>query len=489
MTWIQHRKKEKPKVEEIVLTREQQIQQQQMLQKKADLEVLVEKSIKEYLVKTYPKAFLTHRTHQKKIKSSETKMDDASHRRRIRTLADLQLVLKQNQNSSTNGDADDYWNQKSPKHLISDQLQTLVELNGFDRVSLPDVADSIRLAEGVMAEPSFYHSRLLDERQQQFVLFSQVMDKYSQPQSDKKKKNNNKKKKNKALPKFVGDDIKIYRRLEKQVDQFLQVRYNAVKYRYNVLKTKYHEIEEWIDKNIIKTTPDAYHLRNKSVQEVEASKSSPPVILSKNKNTLENLLVLSNCGDDDYEHDLLLISHMEPSRRLLALPHRLKLNPASTIISVSLVVFGALPLAYRSINFAMEYYSYPFLSEAMALSVAGTVGYGIWSSRDASRTRQAQAVGNAINHRIYARNEAVLWVLQEGAVRRLTKAVLALYYHHSNNENGNTAFIVEQQGPTDLPQIGDNPFDVAMELGLFEKNSSGDYSCVDIDTISGHLKS
>eukprot|EP00546_Thalassionema_frauenfeldii_P010322 CAMPEP_0178910242 /NCGR_PEP_ID=MMETSP0786-20121207/8988_1 /TAXON_ID=186022 /ORGANISM="Thalassionema frauenfeldii, Strain CCMP 1798" /LENGTH=487 /DNA_ID=CAMNT_0020582471 /DNA_START=195 /DNA_END=1658 /DNA_ORIENTATION=+ len=487
MTWIQHRKKENPKVEEVVLTREQQQLQQQMLQKREDLEVLVEKSIKEYLVKTYPKAFLTHRPHQKKIKTSETKRDDASSRRRIRTLADLQLVLRQNQNSSTNKDDEDYRNKKSPKNLISDQLQTLVELNGFDRVSLPDVTDSIRLAEGVMAEPIFYHSRLLDERQQQFVLFSQVMDKYSQPQNDKKK--NKEKKKNKALPKFVGDDIKIYRRLEKQVDQFLQVRYNEVKYRYNVLKAKYHEIEEWIDKNIIKKKPDACHLRNKLVQEVETSQLSPPVILSKNKNTLENLLVLSNCGDDDDEHDLLLISHMEPSRRLLALPHRLKLNPASTIISVSLVVFGALPLAYRSINFAMEYYSYPFLSEAMALSVAGTVGYGIWSSRDASRTRQAQAVGNAMNHRIYARGEAVLWVLQEGAVRRLAKAVLALYYHHSNNENGNTAFIVDQQGPIDLPQIGDNPLDVAIELGLFERTSSGDYSCVDIDKVSSLLKS
>ena len=71
--------------------------------------------------------------------------------------------------------------------------------------------------------------------------------------------------------------------------------------------------------------------------------------------------------------------------------------------------------------------SYPGLSQIIATSVVFTISYGIWSTRDIAVTRQSGVVANGISHRIYARNDAVLFALQEEAIDRVTDGVLALY--------------------------------------------------------------
>ena len=135
---------------------------------------------------------------------------------------------------------------------------------------------------------------------------------------------------------------------------------------------------------------------------------------------LENILVMS------YENDEMTIyTHFHPSTRIVALPYVLTHNSASTLVHVSLVVFGALPLAYRSYNFARDY---PGWSQTIAASVLFTISYGIWSSRISARTNQSRVVTNALLHRVFARDDACVLVLQEGAVRQVTRAVLNAYY-------------------------------------------------------------
>ena len=122
-----------------------------------------------------------------------------------------------------------------------------------------------------------------------------------------------------------------------------------------------------------------------------------------------------------------------------------------------------MPVAYRSFNFAM---AYPGLSQVIKTSVVVTIMYGIWSTRSISRTRQSQVVANALSRRVYARDNAVILVLQDGAIRRVSESVLEMYQQIAagNKEAGEIAFD---------PQHLVNPTEIALELGLIEKTVVG----------------
>jgi hypothetical protein len=127
-------------------------------------------------------------------------------------------------------------------------------------------------------------------------------------------------------------------------------------------------------------------------------------------------------------------------------------------------VFGAMPVAYRSFNFAV---AYPGLSQVIKTSVVVTIMYGIWSTRSISRTRQSQVVANALSRRVYARDDAVILVLQDGAIRRVSESVLEVYQkiaEGNKEEAGEIAF--DQQHLV-------NPKEIAMELGLIENTIVG----------------
>jgi len=158
---------------------------------------------------------------------------------------------------------------------------------------------------------------------------------------------------------------------------------------------------------------------------------------------------------------------MSEQVRLLALPYTLGHKPASTLISVSLVVFGAIPLAYRSLNFALNY---PGLSEVIAVSLVGTLSYGIWSSRSMARTSQSSVVSKALMERVYAREEAVLLSMQESAVYRVTKGVLALYEHYRPSSS------IKPMPP--LPVTTCDLIDVANDLGILTKTTTNDKESV-----------
>ena len=122
-----------------------------------------------------------------------------------------------------------------------------------------------------------------------------------------------------------------------------------------------------------------------------------------------------------------------------------------------------MPVAYRSFNFAM---AYPGLSQVIKTSVVVTIMYGIWSTRSISRTRQSQVVANALSRRVYARDDAVILVLQDGAIRRVSESVLEMYQQIAagNKQAGEIAF--DQQHLV-------NPTEIALELGLIEKTVVG----------------
>jgi hypothetical protein len=69
-------------------------------------------------------------------------------------------------------------------------------------------------------------------------------------------------------------------------------------------------------------------------------------------------------------------------------------------------------------------------SESITMSVVGMVSYIIWSYQDMAWTCQSKIVFNDISHCIYAQHDAVLWVLQEGSIQRVSKSVLALHFHY-----------------------------------------------------------
>jgi hypothetical protein len=145
---------------------------------------------------------------------------------------------------------------------------------------------------------------------------------------------------------------------------------------------------------------------------------------------------------------LQLISHIEPRHFTLLLPYDLRHKTASTLIQVSLVVFGAVPLAYRSVNFM---WAYPALANTVAASVVATIAYGLWSSRSVARTNQALQIHKALLARVVAQDEAVLICLREAVVTSLTHHVLARYDHREDSSSSLSS------RPEDLGVNAENP--------------------------------
>lgn len=128
---------------------------------------------------------------------------------------------------------------------------------------------------------------------------------------------------------------------------------------------------------------------------------------------------------DDIVDSVALYRQMTPSTRILALSdyYVLRHSSASNLVNVSLIVFGALPLSYRSYVFAIDY-DWLIGSGPIAVSVVLTISYYILIARWRARTSQSKAVQEALCVRVGARDEAALLLLKEGAVRSIAGAVL-----------------------------------------------------------------
>lgn len=348
---------------------------------------------------------------------------------------------------------------------LNDNAKTLLALNGFENVPLPQPMDMLLLAEGVVAFPNFYSRVARSQEQKKFLLLSQPIVKDSK--GDKKAK---------SYPEIIQEDIQLYRVLENQAEQLLNAVYNTmdglvqifIRYPIELILRR---LEAMV--NLLKAT------LNPQIEEDSPTLAPHPSIrlpsmVDQSQEATENLLVIGESRDE-----MLLYAHMSPSVRLVALPYTLGHKSASTLVSVSLVLFGALPLAYRSLNYA---HLYPGLSEALAASVIGTISYGIWSQRYNARISQSRVLSDAMLHRIQARDDAAVLLLQEGAVRQVSQAVLSEYFTQLETKKTHKYATTEDQellarlAPPRVsvasPNLAD-PSSLAKQLGLVFDLSSG----------------
>lgn len=125
------------------------------------------------------------------------------------------------------------------------------------------------------------------------------------------------------------------------------------------------------------------------------------------------------------------------------------------------------------------YISYPGLSQIIATSVIFTISYGIWSTRDIAVTRQSGAVAHGISHRIYARNDAVLFALQEGAIDRVTDGILALYNYYDGDKKRRDK---NNNNNIKIPKTSADVFSIAEQVGLLQKiTGQNDWLSIPID--------
>lgn len=294
---------------------------------------------------------------------------------------------------------------------LNESCKILLALNGFEKVPIPEPMDMLMLAEGVVAFPNFYSRMNRAQEHNMFLMFSQPI--IATPEGEKK---------NDRYPDVIQEDIQFYRVLENQAEQLLNSVFHVVD---GFVRVFIRQPTELILQRIQRTI-DLIQATLNPQTEGNKPKSAPhpnirlPSMVDQSKEATENLLVLGQSRDE-----MTLYAYMNPSVRLVTLPHVLGHKSASTLVSVSLVLFGALPLAYRSLNYANLY---PGLSEALAASVIGTISYGIWSQRYNARVSQSRVLAEGLLHRVQARDDAVVLFLKEGAVRHVSQAVLSEYF-------------------------------------------------------------
>lgn len=366
-------------------------------QQKVDLNDALMVLVKDYLTSNHKEAFALQSASQFWTRDDQEDASDSN--------KDIKTTAAKVQTADT-----------TPAIAINDTLFELVNLNGFKPVDLPQ--ETVPLAEGVVVRPQYhkeetYRSRVRQKKaprmwarsepkkgQSALPTSSSVMSS-AQPRKD-------------DLPELVEEDIKLYRIIENSLDDFLQAKYQA-------FRTSVAKVEAKIDDTVGAWVPS---LRRQD--DAEKKRKQAELEDEMNSEASECLLFLDR-------NEIIWVTNMDkPKLRLLALSdhHNYGLKVSSWLISISLVVFGAVPLAYRSYNFT---YEYPGLSQTLAASVVVTIAYGIWSTQSMAVTRQSRVVSNAIAHRIYARNNAVLWALQWGAVERVTDALLMYYFHCQND--------------------------------------------------------
>eukprot|EP00977_Amphora_coffeiformis_P020806 scaffold8527_cov187-Amphora_coffeaeformis.AAC.6 len=279
-------------------------------------------------------------------------------------------------------------------------------LNGFQS-TVPSPTHRVFLAEGVLAIP-----------QQSMFGSAETYSLFVKPSQNVLPT---------GLPPMIPEDITVYRILENRVEEFL----------YEVRRS----VQDWISTRII--TP----LERLFGRRVQAEKSA--------ENSIDADRHVTTLRIHHQTGQIQIIAHVQPRHYTLLLPFELEHKPASTLITVSLVVFGAVPLAYRSLNFM---WAYPMLSQGIVASVIATVGYGIWSSRSVARTNQALVIQKAILARMQAQDEAAWVVLQDGASKELTKIILNLYQGTP-----------DEDGTDERNQMAN---EIASRLGLIQENNT-----------------
>jgi len=114
--------------------------------------------------------------------------------------------------------------------------------------------------------------------------------------------------------------------------------------------------------------------------------------------------------------------------------------------------------------------------------VIGTISYGIWSQRYNARISQSRVLADALLHRLRARDDAVVLLLQESAIRQVSQAVLNEYFSQLETKKTHKyataedlellARLAPRKVPVTITDMID-PSKLAKELGLVFDFSSG----------------
>lgn len=334
-------------------------------------------------------------------------------------------------------------------------IDHLAGLNGFHH-RLQIEHHHVQLAEGVMAIPS----KTID---QDYVIYAKPTS--SPPirvDTEKRKKFKRTLKKEETKPSFREEDFSLYRIIQGRVEDDLNRREELIRDQINA---KMNQIQQFYQR--IVSTADEFIDKvagsRKPKQKVSDLTSEGTDVDARTVPTgNQDLLIASRDGR------VLMVEDVPFEYSLLVLPtdaFRLRHGRAASIIYLSLVLFGAAPLTYRSLKFALDY---PALAQIMVASVLGSVSYSLWASREGARTRQSLVVMSAAASRIIARDASALLILREKGTQALVEAVGDEYL--SRGKGKEIAREDQSQAMESLPM---RPVDIAVELGLLVQENGG----------------
>ena len=283
---------------------------------------------------------------------------------------------------------------------MRDVLDKLATLNGFTKLS--KIQCPIPLAEGVVA---VQRGQLMNR----YTVYSRTTNIRARPEITSSSDIFNSR-----FPPFREEDFTLYRNLESRLDAYLNRKKEA--WMDFFIDSR---VVRMLHKVVMQIIPSKLQIEDNSSNDESKGQLCTESSSKGISQQCEDLLVV-------HQGKLCLLQHIQPEYRLLALPplilktpqlpYKLKHNTASSIIYVSLIGFGALPLAYRTIKYALDY---PGLVKALLASFCGTMTYSILYSRYGARVRQQLCVERAVSSRILARDSAVLTFFVEGAVTNI----------------------------------------------------------------------
>uniref|UniRef100_A0A7S4VC53 Uncharacterized protein n=1 Tax=Ditylum brightwellii TaxID=49249 RepID=A0A7S4VC53_9STRA len=375
------------------------------------------------------------------------------------------------------------------------RINKLATLNGYHPLppSKMITTNRVNLAEGVMA--------IANKTSTAFIKQNYIF--YSRPSTSCRKQTfQSKTQQHRHVP-FVQKNFRPFEILETKVEERLNLWEEQLKMKQkesvNYVASKVQDAIQQILRTVMKRRDESKEEYQKQQQvHDEQQKDNTTKLSTKGDNANnsvqeeieeEDLIVLSRITGE-----MFLIENIPPSYRLLILPlpnasiekkktvvpYQLRHARSGRIITSSLVIFGAIPLMYRSLVFTMDH---PWLARAVAASVVGSVGYSLWSYRYGARTRQDAALCAALSSRMVARDNTLVCALREEIVRVLALEVIDLY-HSMSEEQHRLLNKKDDKSPKKTEESAEiETFEVAVALGLIQKRSvASEVDVVDVGT-------
>jgi len=360
-------------------------------------------------------------------------------------------------------------------------FDALAKINGYERVRIDGDLRRVQLAEGIIADA---HKRVNDE----ITVFARPARRRGREQSVIKNDH----------PPFLEEDFTIYRIMERRVDEWFNEMENGVR---EWCRSKVDRAKKAVDRAYAPVSKLISSSRNGSASDADVNSDTDLQVGAK-----EDQVTSLTTAADDYEDVLLLskrdgrtilVEDVPRQYRLLVLPENSSFRPydlrhgrSGTVIYTGIVLFGAVPLTYRSLNYAMDYAEYPVITNTIIASAVASVSYSVWASRYSARTRQSLAVSSATSSRIVARDDAVEVLLADEACGALANAAMNEYLSRLDQKGGRDGGRRASWAKTP-PSAGVDPVSIALELGLLRRKDAVDRDLVAVNlaTLSSDITS